>query len=95
MKQRIKKMKPVILPEFHVSCNECSSYSICNSNYTRYSRSGARGAGQLPRITDVVNAVKSILHAEDCNAKRRWTPSEYTIALTMLTVTPGDVNLHV
>ena len=95
MKQRINKMKPVILREFSVSCNECDCYSICNSNYTRYSRSGARGAGQLPGITDVVNAVKSIRHAEDCYATRRWASSEYNISLVMRTVRPGTVHEHV
>lgn len=94
MKQRINKMKPVILPEFHVSCNECGGHS--DGDRFRLERWDIeKKSGKLPTITDVMMAVKDIRHEEGCTATRRWVSSEYSIQLTMRTVRPGMVHEHV
>lgn len=93
MKQRINKMKPVILSDFHVSCNECGGHSdgfVMSRDWNR-----EKHAGKLPKITDVMSAVKDIRHKEGCTATRRWVSSEYCIYLTMRTVRPGMVHEHV
>lgn len=85
-------MKPVILSDFHVSCNECGGHS---DGATLRDWNREKHAGKLPKITDVIHAVESIRHEEGCTATRRWVSSEYCIQLTMRTVRPGMVHEHV
>ena len=86
-------MKPVILSDFHVSCNECGGHNDGFNMSRDWNRE--KHAGKLPKITDVMMAVKGIRHEEGCTATRRWVYSEYSIYLVMRTVRPGMVHEHV